>query len=156
MYYVCVCVCVYIICILFRSVSSIIRLLEDTEYSSMCWTARPCCLPVLYTELCINSSQTPSFSPFPVGLVGKNLCGQCRRGKRCRFDPCFMKIFWRTTQTPTPVFLPGGYQGLRILADDKPSSLKESNTVEPTLHGHTFPFGSCQFVYYDCEYISAL
>ena len=44
-------------------------LLQDIEYSSLCYTVGPCCLSVLYTVVCICSSQTPNLSlpPFPLG-----------------------------------------------------------------------------------------
>ena len=29
------------------------RLLQDTEYSSLCYTGGPCCLPILYIVVCI-------------------------------------------------------------------------------------------------------
>ena len=29
------------------------RLLQDIEYSSLCYTVGPCCLPVLYIVVCI-------------------------------------------------------------------------------------------------------
>ena len=32
-----------------------------------------------------------------------------------RFDPCVWKIFWRKKWQPTPVFLPGKFQGQRSL-----------------------------------------
>ena len=32
---------------------------------------------------------------------------QCRRQKRCEFDPWVMKFLWRRAWQPTPVFLPG-------------------------------------------------
>ena len=40
---------------------------------------------------------------------------QCRRGKRCGFDPCVGKIPWRRAWQPTPVFLPGESYGQRSL-----------------------------------------
>ena len=43
---------------------------------------------------------------FPGGASGKEPVCQCRRCKRCRFDPWVRKISWRACQ-PTPVFLPG-------------------------------------------------
>ena len=38
---------------------------------------------------------------------------QCRRHKRCGFDPRVGKIPWRRTWQPTPVFSPGESHGLR-------------------------------------------
>ena len=47
--------------------------------------------------------------------LGKDPVCQCRKHKRCRFDPCVRKIPWRRTQQPTPVFLPGESHGQRSL-----------------------------------------
>ena len=44
---------------------------------------------------------------FPGGASGKEPVCQCRRCKRCRFDPWVRKISWRRAWQPTPVFLPG-------------------------------------------------
>jgi len=44
-----------------------------------------------------------------VALVVKNAC-QCRRHRRCGFDPWVGKIPWRRKWQPTPVFLPGESQ----------------------------------------------
>ena len=38
---------------------------------------------------------------------GKELTCQCRRHKRCGFDPWVGKIPWRRKWQPTPVFFPG-------------------------------------------------
>jgi len=46
----------------------------------------------------------------------KDLTCQCRRHRRCRFDPCTRKIIWRRKWQLTPVFLPGKFHGQRILA----------------------------------------
>ena len=43
----------------------------------------------------------------PGGASGKGPACQCRRCKRCRFDPWVGKIPWRRARQPTPVFLPG-------------------------------------------------
>ena len=43
---------------------------------------------------------------FPGGVGGEEPTCQCRRCKRCRFNPWVGKIFWRRAWQPTPVFLP--------------------------------------------------
>ena len=43
----------------------------------------------------------------PGGASGKEPACQCRRHKRCGFDPWVRKISWRRAWQPTPVFLPG-------------------------------------------------
>ena len=44
---------------------------------------------------------------FPGGASGEEPICQCRRCKRCGFDPSVRKIPWRGTQQPTAVFLSG-------------------------------------------------
>ena len=44
---------------------------------------------------------------FQGGASGKEPPCQCRRNKRCIFDPWVRKIPWRKAQQPIPVFLPG-------------------------------------------------
>ena len=51
----------------------------------------------------------------PGWLSGKEPACQCRRCKRCRFDPWVGKIFWSRKWQPTPVFTPGKSQGYRRL-----------------------------------------
>ena len=68
---------------------------------------------------------------FPGGTSGKEPTCQCRRHKRCRFDPWVRKIPWRRMPwQPTPVFLPGESHGQRSLADYSPWGCKESDTTE--------------------------
>ena len=49
-------------------------------------------------------------------LSGKESVCQCRRCKRCRFNPWGRKNPWRRKWQPTPVFLPGESHGQRSLA----------------------------------------
>ena len=53
----------------------------------------------------------PSFKKskhgFPGGTSGKEPACQCRKCKRCRFDPWLRKIPWKGAWQPTPIFLPG-------------------------------------------------
>ena len=57
---------------------------------------------------------------FPGGTSGKEPTCQCRRCKRCVFDPWVGKIPWRRTWQPSPVFLPGESNGQRSLAGYSP------------------------------------
>ena len=57
---------------------------------------------------------------FPVGVSGKEPACQCRRHKRCEFDPWVGKILWRKAWQPIPVFLPGESHGQRSLAGYSP------------------------------------
>ena len=53
------------------------------------------------------------------GTSGKEPACQCRRCKRCGFDPWVGKIPWVAWQ-PIPVFLPGESHGRRSLVDYSP------------------------------------
>ena len=48
---------------------------------------------------------------------GKESALQCRKCKRCGFDPWVGKIPWSRGWQPTPVFLPGEFRGQRNLVD---------------------------------------
>ena len=58
------------------------------------------------------------------------ICLQCRRHKRCRFDPWVGKIAWRGKWQPTPVFLPGKSIEQRSLVGYSPWGRTESDTTE--------------------------
>ena len=45
---------------------------------------------------------------------------QCRRHKRCGFDPWVRKILWRRAWKPTPVFFPGESHGQKSLVRYSP------------------------------------
>jgi len=47
----------------------------------------------------------------PGGASGRETACQCRRGKRCGFNPWIRKIPWRRKWQPTPVFLLGKFYG---------------------------------------------
>ena len=64
------------------------------------------------------------------GASGKEPPCQCRRHKKCEFDPWVRKIFWRRTWQPTPVLLPGESHGQRSLVGYSPWDLKESDMTE--------------------------
>ena len=70
---------------------------------------------------------------FPGGPRGKEPSCQCRRHKRCGFDP-WVGIPWRRKWQLTPVFLPGEFQGQfnrqMILEGYSPWGFKESDTTE--------------------------
>ena len=72
---------------------------------------------------------------FPCGATGlkkKKIACQCRRLKRCGFDPWFEKIPCRRKWQLSPVFLPGKSHGQRSLAGYSPWGCKESDTIEVT------------------------
>ena len=67
---------------------------------------------------------------FPRGAGGKEHACQCRRRKRCRFDPGVRKIPWRRACKPILVFLPGESYGQRGLMGYSSYSHKELYTTE--------------------------
>ena len=77
------------------------------------------------------------FSAFPGSATGKEPTCQCRRHKRCGFDPWVRKIPWRRAWQPTPVFLPGESHGQRSLMGYSPWGRKELDTTEATEHACT-------------------
>ena len=56
----------------------------------------------------------------PGSASGKEPAYQCRRHKRCKFDPWVGKIPWRRKWQPIPVFLPGKSCGQRSLLGYSP------------------------------------
>ena len=73
----------------------------------------------------------------PDSTVSKEPACQCRRHKRCGFNPCIRKIPWSRKWQPTPVFLPGKSHGQTSLEGYSPWGRKESNMTE---HAHTHTF----------------
>jgi len=54
------------------------------------------------------------------GTSGKGPACQCRRHKKCGFNPWVRKISWRREWQPTPVLLPGGSRGQRSFVSYSP------------------------------------
>ena len=69
---------------------------------------------------------------FPGGPSGKEPACQCRRHKRCGFDPWFRKIPWTRAWQSTSALLPGESHGRRSLAGYSPQGRTESDTTEAT------------------------
>ena len=65
-------------------------------------------------------------------LSGKESC-QCRRCKRCGFDPWVRKIPWRRKWQPTPIFLPRKSHGQRSLVG---YGRKESDVTDDLAYTH--------------------
>ena len=68
----------------------------------------------------------------PAGASSKEPACQCRRHKRCTFNPWVGMIPWRRAWQPTPGFLPGRSHEQRSLVSYGPQDLKELNTTEVT------------------------
>ena len=73
---------------------------------------------------------------FPGGTSGKEPTCQCRRCKRCGFDPWVGKIPWRRAQKLTPVFLPGESHGQRSLGGYRPWGHKELGPTGAAQQAH--------------------
>ena len=69
---------------------------------------------------------------FPGGASGKEPDCQCRRCKRCGFDPLVGKIPWKRVWQPTLVFLPGESHEQRSLVGYSPWGHTEPDTTEVT------------------------
>ena len=63
---------------------------------------------------------------------------QCRRHRRCGFDPWVKKISWRRKWQPTPVSLSGKFHGWGSLAGYSPWGRKESDHDIATSLAHSF------------------
>ena len=61
-------------------------------------------------------------------LSGWRICLQCRRHRRCEFNPWVGKIPWRRKWQPSPVFLLGKCYGQRSLAGYSPWGRTKSRT----------------------------
>ena len=68
---------------------------------------------------------------------GKESACQCKRHRRCGFDPWVEKIPWSRKWQPTPVFLPGKSHGRRSLAGYSPQGHKELDTTVQLTHTYT-------------------
>ena len=62
---------------------------------------------------------------FPRWHSSKESACQCRRHKRCGFDPWVRKIPWRRKWQPTTVFLPGEFNGQRSLVGYSQTGLSD-------------------------------
>ena len=62
-------------------------------------------------------------------LNGKESACQCKRRRRCWFDPWVRKILWRRKWQPDPVFLPGKSHGQRSWQTTIHEVIKESGTT---------------------------
>ena len=82
-----------------------------------------CCSPWSHTESDMTGQLNDHKKRLPGGARGKESVCQCRRCKRCGFDPWVKKIPWSKKWHPTPVFLPGKFHGQRSVAGYSPMGL---------------------------------
>ena len=73
---------------------------------------------------------------FPGGASGKEPACRWRTHERLSFSPWVGKILWSRKWQPTPVFLPGKFNGQRSLAGYSTWGCKESDVAE---HMETVP-----------------
>ena len=91
-------------------------------------------IKLAYTTLSVINKD----NALPRWFSGKESACQCRRCKRCGFDPWVRKKSWRKKWQPTPVFLPGKFHGQRSLVGYSPWSHKELDLTEGlNTHTHT-------------------
>ena len=81
---------------------------------------------------------SPSVLASTGGSSGKEPACQCRRRKRCGFDPWVGTIPWRRARQPSAVFLPGQFHGQRSLAGYSPWGHKESDMTEHTQYMYMY------------------
>ena len=75
-------------------------------------------------------------------LSGKRITCQCRRLRRCRFDPWVWNSPWRRRKSQSrPVSLPGKFHEQRSLEGYSPGGCKESDLTEPALTAPKTPVG---------------
>ena len=111
--------CLSVICI-YKTISESIKHIEDTVPVSKNLSFSVKCLK-MYPALCARHFNRFSglrvkalhlftvkyWVGFPGGASGKAPACQCRRHKRCEFNPWVKKILWRRGWQPTAVFSPG-------------------------------------------------
>ena len=79
----------------------------------------------------------------PWGLIGEESTCQCRRHRKCRFNPWVRKIPWRDKLKPTLVFLPGDSGEQRSLEGSGPQGHKNRTRLKQlSTHTHTSGYDS--------------
>ena len=87
------------------------------------------------TNTCFNISVNQM--GFPGGASGKVAACQCRRHKRCRFNPWAGKIPWKRAWQPSRIFFFGEPHGQRSLVGYSPQGHKELDNTEVTAYTWT-------------------
>ena len=80
--------------------------------------------------VCIYFKLDNIYRGLPKWISGKESACQCRRHRRCGFNPWVRKVPWRRAWQPTPVFLPERSHGQRCLMGYSPWGRKELETTE--------------------------
>ena len=92
------------------------------------------CVCVFFVCVCVFFVSAFNATDFTKGLSrwhsGKDFACQCRRRKRCGFDPLVGKIHRSRKLQLTSIFLPPKSHGQKSLAGDRPWGCKESDMTE--------------------------
>jgi len=107
-------------------------------------------LKVIY--LSISCCFISCFEAFPGGAVIKEPACQCRRLKRCWFNPWVGKLPWRRAWQSTPIFLPGKFHEQGILADYSPWNFRVRHIcaharARTHTHTHTHTHICCPYTF---------
>ena len=106
-------------------------------------------------ELRDISNFTAGSLSVPCGSGSKESACQCRRCRRCRFDPWVRKISWRGKWQSAPVFLPRKFHEERILEGYSPRGCEELDMTEHT-HAHHVQVQRAAPFPYVCSMLSHL
>ena len=102
---------------------------------------------------CISQRNRPAGDinvSYPGGASGEEPVCQCRRCKRCGFDPWIRKIPWRRAWKLTPVFLPGEPHGA-WRATVHSFTRSQTRLKGLSMHAHTHTYFFLPKSYYKCK-----
>ena len=104
---------------------------------------------ITFSIVIINNLKQSSFS---VGFNGKESICQCKKHKRCRFNPWVRKIPLSRKWQSTPLFLPEKSYGQWNLVGYSPQGCKELNMTERTrAHTHTHTHTILNGIWFNLE-----
>ena len=115
---------------------------KGATLGSLFFTCLPTCKYLTHTDHMCNYHVLSYSQGFLGGSSDKESTCQCRRHKRCGFDPWIGKIPWKRVWQPIPVFLPVKSHGHRSGAGHSPWRHKESDVTE-RLRTRVVPIGIC-------------
>ena len=101
-----------------RGTHKLIHFIVQQKLIQHCKAITPQLRKNIYTHVCM--CVYIYIYGFPGGTSSKEPACQCKRLRKCGFDPWIRKIPWRRAWHPTPVFLPGESHGQRSLAGYSP------------------------------------
>ena len=122
------------------------RAFSDSSWGSMQDSLPGCSCNCVLVHSSTNSSQVPHVEGYPSGAGGTEPTCQCRRCKRCGFNPWIGDMPWRRAWQPTSVFLPGESHGQRSLQATV-HGVAKSQTWLKRISMHTAHVGWAKHVY---------